>query len=137
MRNIFPFSISLKIPIPTLRWIDTRIAPVATCSQNISKTRLPYLCKTLVITNISLSLRQHHGKRESGGDCPWTGFLVLFFSLLAAIAMAVVLRVSNGKEVTTWKLSPSLYLNIVSTVANVLLVFALARATEVAFGSRD
>jgi hypothetical protein len=52
---------------------------------------------------------------------------------LATIVMVVVLRVSDGKEVRTWKLSPSVYLAIASTVANILLVFALARATVVAF----
>ncbi|EEP79819.1 predicted protein [Uncinocarpus reesii 1704] len=64
---------------------------------------------------------------------PWTGYAALIIALCAAAVMIGVLVVSDGQEVSQWPVSPAVYLAVASAVANVLLSFALARGTEIAF----
>ena len=64
---------------------------------------------------------------------PWAPFLALFVTFLAATVVGVILHISDGTEVSAWKLSPAVYLAIASAVANILLHFAINRGTEVAF----
>ncbi|RDL32562.1 uncharacterized protein BP5553_09018 [Venustampulla echinocandica] len=64
---------------------------------------------------------------------PWPGFLALVAALLSAIGMVVVLVLSNNKPVSQWKISPAVYLAIESTIANILLAYALSEGTTVAW----
>lgn len=64
---------------------------------------------------------------------PWPGFFSLLFAVLAAASMVAVLVISNDKPVTGWTLSPAVYLAIASTVANILLNYALSEGVQVAW----
>jgi hypothetical protein len=64
---------------------------------------------------------------------PWDGVVALLASLAAMIVMVSILVVSNETDVNTWNVSPAVFLATASTVANIALVFALQRGTEIAF----
>jgi hypothetical protein len=63
---------------------------------------------------------------------PYTGFLALLMVLLCAGADAVVLYKSDGQEVDTWKISPSVLLSVFSATANVCLEYAHAEGVIIA-----
>ncbi|KAI9887435.1 MAG: hypothetical protein M1823_000772 [Watsoniomyces obsoletus] len=64
---------------------------------------------------------------------PWLGFLALIGVLLGISASIVVLVISNGDPITAWKVQPTVYLAIASTITNVLLHFALTEGVTIAW----
>jgi Protein of unknown function (DUF3176) len=60
---------------------------------------------------------------------PYLGIIALFTVILCAGADAVILYTSDGKEVDTWTVSPSVILAILSAVANICLRLALAQGS--------
>jgi hypothetical protein len=64
---------------------------------------------------------------------PYWGVLALVTVVLCAGADAVILLMSDGKEVDTWTVSPSVILAILSAVANICLRFALAQGVVIAW----
>ena len=64
---------------------------------------------------------------------PWTGALALLVTLLCVIADVYILYTSDGKEVSTWLITPSVYLAIFSAVANTALQLALDQGVVIAW----
>jgi len=64
---------------------------------------------------------------------PWKGFLALLFTVISAASMVAVLVISNNKPVVDWTVSPAVYLAIISTIANILLNYALSEGVQVAW----
>jgi hypothetical protein len=64
---------------------------------------------------------------------PYWGVLALITVVLCAGADAVILYKSDGKEVDTWTVSPSIILAILSAVANICLRFAFAQGVVIAW----
>lgn len=63
----------------------------------------------------------------------WTGLLSLVVIGLCAAASAIVVGVSNDQEVSTWKISPAVWLAIFSAGSNVAFGSALATGIAVRF----
>lgn len=86
---------------------------------------------------MSLSLQSKRrailGFLELLGVCHILVFLVLLAVLLCAGADAVILYKPDGKEVDTWKFSPSVLLAILSEKANVCLEFARSEGVIIAW----
>ena len=79
---------------------------------------------------------------ESNGDpwnsgfarrIPYSGTLALSAVLLCAVADAVILWKSDGREVEGWAVSPSVLLAILSAVANINLQFARSQGVVIAW----
>lgn len=64
---------------------------------------------------------------------PWIGILALLGALACILAAIAVLAYSDGKYISSWKYSPSVYVSIAYTIANVLLQDALGRGVVVAW----
>lgn len=64
---------------------------------------------------------------------PVAAVLALLISLFCTAAAVAILAESNGQEVSTWSVQPSVYLSLISTVANFLIAFALAEGVTINF----
>ena len=58
---------------------------------------------------------------------PWLGVGSLLLVTLCSIACGLLLRLSDGQPTDTWRFSPTVYLAILYTSANITLAFALRR----------
>src|SRR6266480_4234067 len=63
---------------------------------------------------------------------PWTGFLALLTTIVVTILMIVIVVRSNG-EPAYWVVQPAVLLVIASTIANILLPYALSEGVTVAW----
>jgi hypothetical protein len=64
---------------------------------------------------------------------PFAALSALIIALLCTGAAVVVLAISDGKEVSSWPVQPSVYLSLISTVANFLIAYALAEGVTISF----
>jgi len=64
---------------------------------------------------------------------PWAGICLLLGSLCGLIAATLVLVLSNGDSITSWKYRPTVYLSIAYTITNTLLAAALAQGATIAW----
>ena len=63
---------------------------------------------------------------------PWLGIAALFAATFCSIACALLLRFSDGQPTDAWRFSPTVYLAILSTSANICLTFALSKGATIA-----
>lgn len=63
---------------------------------------------------------------------PWTGFLALFTTVIATMLMIVILVHSNNQP-AHWAVQPAVLLAVTSTIANILLRYALSEGVTVAW----
>lgn len=86
------------------------------------------------VNTIPIEIEKHGDPWNPGflRRLPHTGVLALLMVLLCAGADAVVLYKSDGQEVDTWKISPSVLLAVFSATANVCLEYARAEGVIIA-----
>ncbi|KAK0672203.1 hypothetical protein QBC41DRAFT_35469 [Cercophora samala] len=76
------------------------------------------------------------GKRYILTWTPWLEIVALSAILICIICSTVVVTVSHDKEVTTWRISPAVWLAIFSAISNVAFSSALATGIAVRFWLR-
>ena len=64
---------------------------------------------------------------------PWLGIAALLATTLCSIACGLVLHFSDGQRTDRWRFSPTVYVAILSTAANITLAFALAEGAAIAW----
>jgi hypothetical protein len=77
-----------------------------------------------------------HGKLWRTGylrNVPWLGVGSLLVVLSSTIASAILLVVSNGDAVTSWRVAPSVVLAILSAISTACLSFSLASGLNVSW----
>ncbi|KIW13119.1 hypothetical protein PV08_08306 [Exophiala spinifera] len=63
--------------------------------------------------------------QPSSSYYPLSGFGALLLSSAGVIVSAIILLVSNGDDINSWRFQPTVYLSIASTVTNITVVYAL------------
>ncbi|KAF4626857.1 hypothetical protein G7Y89_g11298 [Cudoniella acicularis] len=77
-----------------------------------------------------------HGKLWQTGylrNVPWRGIGSLLLVLTSTIASAIILGVSNGDAVLSWRVAPSVVLAILSAISTACLSFSLASGLNVSW----
>ncbi|KAJ9632841.1 hypothetical protein H2204_007571 [Knufia peltigerae] len=64
---------------------------------------------------------------------PLSGFGALLLASAGTIVSVIILLVSNGDDINSWKFQPTVYLSIASTVTNVTVVYALFEGLTIAW----
>ena len=126
----------------------------ASPSRNAWKTVAPPSYSAVPATDSSPAVRDNHGNFSAkplppppgttatnwnpgaARHIPWLGLSALLLVILCSIACALLLRLSDGQRTSDWRFSPTVYLAILSTAANIALAFALARGAAVAWWAR-
>lgn len=109
--------------------LQKRTKPHESISANSSEENL-----TRVPSVNTIPIERHGDAWDPGflRRLPHTGILALLVVLLCAGADVVVLYKSDGQEVDTWKISPSVLLAVFSATANVCLEYARSEGAIIA-----
>lgn len=62
---------------------------------------------------------------------PWLAFLALITVVLCIGAAVILLEVANGQVTRHWKFAPTVYLAILSTIANICLSYAFSKGAVI------
>jgi hypothetical protein len=64
---------------------------------------------------------------------PISGLFALIFAVLQVIVCYLILEISDGQPVATWRYQPSVYLAILTAISNKALAFAAVQGTVITF----
>lgn len=71
--------------------------------------------------------------RPKSSHFPLGGFGALLLASAGVIVSAIILLVSNGDDINSWRFQPTVYLSIASTITNITVVYALFEGLTIAW----
>lgn len=68
---------------------------------------------------------------------PWMSFFALLAAVLCVFAAGLILHLSNGKSNLDWHVAPTIWLAIISAMANALIRYAQAEGVNISWWARS